>query len=67
MIIFQNIHRGEGSKQPNIFQEYFLEGVFSTLLESSPKKTFVISRKASRNFSKGVRMIIFKTYTSGSV
>ena len=45
----------------------FFEGVFSTQLESAPKNTFVISQKASRNFSKGVLMIMFNFYTPGKV
>ena len=40
---------------------------FRLYLESAPQKTFVISRKASMNFSKGVLMIIFKIYTSEKV
>ena len=30
----------------------FVEGVFSTMLKSTPKKTFIISRKVSKNFSR---------------
>ena len=34
-------------------QIIFFEGIFSTLLESAPKKIFIISRTASRNFFEG--------------
>ena len=38
-----------------------------TLLESTPKKIFVISLTASMNYFKGVLMIIFNIYTPEKV
>ena len=65
---FQNIHPGNDSKQPKGFQEFFRRCIFYFFSESTPKKTFVISRKASKNFfSKGILMIIFKIYTPKKV
>ena len=45
MIIFQNINSGKVQNNQTTSMNFF-EGVFSTLLESAPKKTFVIGQKA---------------------
>ena len=65
MVIFKIYTPGKVQNNQTTFMNFF-EGVFSTMLESTPKKTFIISRKASRDFfSKGVLMIMFKFYTPG--
>ena len=48
---FQNIHPRKGLKQLNGFREFFFLKVYFLLFSKlAPKKTFVISRKASRKF-----------------
>ena len=67
MIIFK-IYTQKKVRNSQMASKNFFEGVFSTLLKSTSKKFFVISRTASRNFfSKGVLMIIFKIYTPKKV
>ena len=67
MIIFK-IYTPKKVRNSQTALENFFDDVFSTLLESTPKKMFLISQTASMNFFfKGVLMIIFKIYTPKKV
>ena len=52
MIIFKTYTSGR-ARNSQMTSENFFECVFSTLLESTPQKIFVISRKALMNIFEG--------------